>query len=139
MSSLFDSREFKQWQRWRQQERQKSNNGLDWENNNFECASCLFVNFFFRHCTTVMWKCLFSHFVEDVNTRPRLSFSFPELQYTLLEFNSTKNWQHLMNWTRLNRRDKVWSSVTSLLEWCFRSRHRCCCFSSLVYTWRLHT
>ena len=28
--------------------------------------------------------------MEDVNTRQRLSFSFPELLYTLLEFNSGK-------------------------------------------------
>ena len=33
-----------------------------------------------------------SSFVEDVNTRRRLSLSFPELRYGLLEFNSrTKN------------------------------------------------
>ena len=28
--------------------------------------------------------------VEDVNTRQRLSFSFPEFLYSLLEFNSRK-------------------------------------------------
>ena len=29
-------------------------------------------------------------FVEDVNSRQRLSFSFPELRYSLLEFKSRK-------------------------------------------------
>ena len=28
--------------------------------------------------------------MEDVNTRQRLSFSFPELRYSLLEFNSKR-------------------------------------------------
>ena len=40
------------------------------------------------------------------NTRQRLSFSFPELWYNLLDFNSTKNCQHLTNWTRWNKRDQ---------------------------------
>ena len=40
----------------------------------------------------VLWK--------DVNTRQRLSFSFPEHRYSLLEFNSRENCKHLMNWTR---------------------------------------
>ena len=35
-------------------------------------------------CTTTTWKCLISRLVEDVNTRQRLSFSFPELSYRLL-------------------------------------------------------
>ena len=40
------------------------------------------------------------------NTRQRLSFSFPELWYNLLDFNSTKNCQHLTNWTTWNKRDQ---------------------------------
>ena len=31
-----------------------------------------------------------SSFVEDMNSRQRLAFSFPELPYSLLEFNSRK-------------------------------------------------
>ena len=65
-------------------------------------------NRFIRHCTTTKWKCLISRFVEDGNTRQRLSFSFPELWYSPLEFNSSKIWQHLTNW---NKRDKVWGSA----------------------------
>ena len=90
----------------------------------------LFCTFLCRRCTTTTWKFLISRIVEDVNTRQRLSFSFPELLYTLLEFNSRKNCQHLTNWTRWNKRDKVWSSATSLCKWRFRSRRRPCCLSS---------
>ena len=51
-------------------------------------------------------------------------FFFP---WILLEFNFSKNCQHLTNWTRWNKRYKVWGSVTSLFKWRFRSRgHRCC-------------
>ena len=50
----------------------------------------LFCTFLCRHCTTTTWKCLFSRFVEDVNTTEWLSFFFPELRYSILEFNSTK-------------------------------------------------
>ena len=63
-------------------------------------------------------------------TRQRLSFSFPDLRYTLFEFNSTKICQHLTNWTRRYKRDKVWSSANSLLKWRFNSRHRRCCLGS---------
>ena len=47
--------------------------------------------------------------------------------WILLEFNFSKNCQHLTNWTRWNKRYKVWSSATSPFKWRFRSlRHRCC-------------
>ena len=51
-------------------------------------------------------------------------FSFAELWYSLVEFNSRKNCQHLTNWTRWNKRDKVWKSATVLFKWRFRSRIR---------------
>ena len=90
-------RELKQRRRRRQWERQKRVKGLDRQNNNSARASRTFLC---RHCTTTTWKCLTSHFVENVNTRQWLYFSFPELQYSLLEFISRKNWQHLTNWKR---------------------------------------
>ena len=90
----------------------------------------LFPTFLFRHCTSRTSKCIISRFVEDVNTGQQLS----ELWYNLLEFNSRRNFQHLTNWTRWNKRDKVWSSATSLFKWCFRSR-RCRCCSSSLFTW----
>ena len=60
------------------------------------CIS-LFCTFLSRRCTTTTQKCLISCFVEDGNTRPKLSFSFPELWYSPLEFNSKKRCQHLTN------------------------------------------
>ena len=62
----------------------------------------LFCTFLCRHCTTTTWKCLISRFVEDVNTRQWLSFSFPELWCSLLEFNSRKISRCLTKWTRWN-------------------------------------
>ena len=91
----------------------------------------LFCTFLCRRCTSTTWKCLISRIVEDVNTRQWLSFFFPELRYCPLEFNSRKNCQHLTNWTRWNKRDKVWSSATSLCKWRFRSRRCRCCLSFL--------
>ena len=92
----------------------------------------LFCTFLCRHCTTTTWKYLTSRFVEDVSTRQRLSFSFPELWYCLLEFNSGKNCQHLTNWTRWNKRDKVGRSATWLFKSRFLSRRRRRCWSLML-------
>ena len=109
--------ELKQRRRRRQRERQKAKQQL--------CTcSTLFCTFFCRHCTTTTWKCLISRFVENVNTRQRL--------YSILEFNSRKNWQYLTSWTRWNKRDKVWSSVNSPFNWRFRSRSCRCCLNSVM-------
>ena len=93
----------------------------------------LFWTFLCRCCTATTWKCLISRSVEDVNTRDK-DFLFlwdPELQYSLLEFNSRKICQHLTNWTSWNKRDKVWSRA-NFFKWRFRSRHRSCCLRSLL-------
>ena len=92
----------------------------------------IFCTFLCLHCTTKTWKCLIPRFVEDVDARQQLSFSFPELRYSPLEFTSRKICQHLTNWTRWNRRDKVWSSANSLFMWLFPSCHRRCRLSSLT-------
>ena len=47
----------------------------------------------------------------------------------VLEFISRTNCQHLTNWTRWNKRDKVWGSAASLFKWRFRIRRRRCCLS----------
>ena len=79
-----------------------------------------------------MWNCLISCFVEEVNTRERFCFSFPELWYRPLEFNSTKNCQHLMNRTRWDKHKKIWSSTNSVFKWCFCSSHHRCFLRSLI-------
>ena len=43
-----------------------------------------------------------------------------------------KNCQDLTNWTRWNKRNKVWSSANWLFKWRFRSGRRCCCLNSLT-------
>ena len=92
----------------------------------------LFCTFLSRRCTTTTWKCLISRFVEGGNTRKRVSFSFPELWYSLLEFSSRKSCQHLRNWTRWTKRETVWSGATLLLKWRFRRCRRCCLSSVLL-------
>ena len=91
----------------------------------------LFWTFLCRHCTTKKWKRLILSFVEDVNTR-RLSFPFPEIRYSLLEFNSTK-------------KANIWKARWSLkqrdypFKWCFRSRRRCRTVTSLITQTQRHS
>ena len=84
----FDVRELKQRRRRRQRERQK-NNWFGLANNNFARASRFFVHFF---VVTVRLRREMPNFTfcgkrEDKTTT---LFSFPEPQYSLLEFNSKK-------------------------------------------------
>ena len=95
-------------------------------------CTTLFCRFLCCHCMTTKWKCLISRFVEGVNTRQWLSLPFPELWYSLLEFNSRKICQHLMNWTSWNKCNKVSSSANSLFNWHFHSHRWRCCLSSLI-------
>ena len=105
--------------------------GLDWQNNTSARASSFFVHFFDMHWMTTVWKCLISYTVEDMNSKQRLWFSFPELCYTLLVFTSRKNSPHLMSWTRWNKRNEVWRRAFSLFKWHFCSRRLRCCLSYL--------
>ena len=77
---------------------------------------------------TITWKCRISRW-QDVNTRQRLSFSFRDLRYSPLEFSSRKIRQYLLNWTRRNKPDKVWSGANSLSKWRFCNHRSRCCFS----------
>ena len=126
------SKELKQRGRRRQRERQKKQWARIGKTTTLHVhhAFCTFLG---RYCTTTTWKCLISRFVEGMNTRELLFFSFPELQYNLLEFNSRKICQNLTNWTRWNWRNKVWSRVSSLFKWRFRNPRRLCSLSSLLY------
>ena len=79
----------KQRRRRRQRERQKSTRFRLAKQQLCTCIKLL-CTFPCRHCTTTTWKCLISRFVENANTRQQLYFSFAELWYSLLEFNSRK-------------------------------------------------
>ena len=92
----------KQRRRRRQRERHNSSRSRLAKQQRCTCIT-LFCTFPCRHCTTTT-------FLEE-NTRTTTFFSFPELRYRLLEFNSRKNCQHLTNWTRWNKHDKVWNSA----------------------------
>ena len=111
--------------------------GLDWQNNDSACASHVFVDFLTVTARVQRENAYWiSRYVKDMNTKQRLPFSFPELRYGLLDFNSCRNCQPLTNWTRWKKRDKVWSSATSLFKWRFRNRLRRCSLSSLLGTLR---
>ena len=121
---------FFQRQRRCQQEQQKRNR-LRLAKQKLCRHNMLFWTFLCRLCMTMMWKYLISHFVENVNT-PQWLFSFPVLQYSLLDFNSRKKYHSLMNWMRLAR-----LSLTQA-NWLFKSRfcsHRCrhCLSSPMFY------
>ena len=58
---------------------------------------------------------------------------WPNFDTVFSEFNSREKYEHLTNWTRWNKREKVWSSANSLFSWRFRSRqsrHRRCCLQA---------
>ena len=63
----------------------------------------LLCTFLCRCCTNTTCKCLISRFVEDGNTR-QLSFSFPELYKSPLEFNSKKK---LLTFDELNEMEQA--------------------------------
>ena len=50
-----------------------------------------------------------------------------------------KNCQHLTNWMKWNKRDKVWSNATSLLRWRCGSRRRPLVAWALAPLWKLLT
>ena len=86
----------------------------------------LFCTFLCRHLTTSRRKFLILRFVGwggggRGGTRQRLSFSFPQLRYSLLVFNTTR----FANMSRIKR-----DALSVIIKWRFRSRHPRCCVSS---------
>ena len=114
--------------RRRQREWQKSNRLRQAKQQLCTCIT-LFCTFLCRRCTTTTWNCLISRFVEDGNKRQQLSFSFPELWCSPLEFNSKKianNWRI--------KRDGISAikfGANSLFKWRFRSSRCRPCVNSL--------
>ena len=124
-------RELKQRRRRRQQERQKSN-WFRLANNSFVRVSRFFVHFF-AVTALLRRENAYFHVLWRTWTQDH-DFLFLLLNFDTIfkNWSPDKNYQHLTNWTRWNKRDKVKSSATSLLEWRFRSRRRPCCLSSLL-------
>ena len=101
-------RDLKQRRRRRQRELQKRNRlRLAKKKNKSARASRFFVHCF---AVTARQRREIPLVMEDVNSRQWLSFSFSELRYSLLEFNSRKKRQHLTNWTSWNNHDKFWGA-----------------------------
>ena len=100
-----ENTELKQRRPRRQQERHKSNRFRLAKKKQLCTCITLFCTFLCRQCTTTTWKCLISRFVEVMNRRQQLSFSFRILWHNPLEFNSRNICWHLTNWTRWNKRD----------------------------------
>ena len=64
--------------------------GLDWQTNNFAGASRFFIHFFAVAARLPRESAYNSTFCRGSERRQRLYFSFLELWYSLLEFNSRK-------------------------------------------------
>ena len=103
-----------------------------WQNNNV-LGTCitLVCTFLCRHCTTTTLKCLISCFVKDVKTRERLPF-FPWTLIQSFRIQLQEKFSSKRIWTRWNKRDKVWSSATSLFRGRFRIPCRRFCLSSPI-------
>ena len=106
--------------------------GLDRQNNNFARASRFLVHFF--AVTTRLYHMKvpnFTFFGGPENSRETFLF-FSSISIQSFIINSRKICEHLTNWTRWNKLDKVWSSAYSLVKWRFRCHPRRCCLSSLI-------
>ena len=71
------------------------------QNNGFACAWCFLYNSFCRNMPT-KWNGPMKRFVEDVNARQQLPFTFSELRYSSCRIHIPKICQNLMSWTRWN-------------------------------------
>ena len=90
-----------------------------------------FCTFLCRRHTTTTWNCLISRFVENGNTRQQLSFSFPELWYSPLEFNSkpfANIWRIKWDGISAIKFEAAW--IHFLSDVFFRSR--LCCLNSFL-------
>ena len=97
------NRGLKQRRRRSHRERQKSN-GLRLAKQQLGTCITIFCTFLCRHCTTTTWK-------REHKTTTLFFFPWTSIQSFRIQLQ--KNSQHLTNWTRWNKRDKVWSSATS--------------------------
>lgn len=99
--------------------------GLDWQ-------TCI-THFLCRRRTPTTWTLPFSRFMEDVNTKQQFCFSFPELKYSPLEFNSSKKITFLCRIERdgINaiNFEARWIHFLSDISCSRRGR---CCLSSLM-------
>ena len=104
-SPLTNMWELKQRRRQTQWERKKRNRFRFTKQQLCRCITLFCTFFFCRHCTTTTWKCLFSRFVEDVNTRKDCLSPFLNFDSFFQNSAPEKNCQHLRtNWKRWNKK-----------------------------------
>ena len=95
----------------------------------------LFCTFLCRHYTTTTWKYLISRFVEEVNTRQRLSFFF---SWTLMQSFRIQRQKKIskicrIEWDRISVK-KFEAARLHFFKWLIPSRRRRCCLSSIAKT-----
>ena len=108
----FDVRELKQRRRGRQRERQKSNRFRRTKQQLCTCNTLYITLPSLYDYDVKMPNFTFCGKREDKTTT---LFFFPWTSIQSFRIQLQKNSQHLTNWTRWNKRDKVWSGATSLL------------------------
>ena len=108
-SPLTNMWELKQRRRQTQWERKKRSRFRLTKQQLCTCITLFCTFFFCRHCTTTTWKCLFSRFVEDVNTRKDFLF----LNFESVFQNSAP--KKFANSWRIER-DRTRCSATSLIS-----------------------
>ena len=110
------------------------NREMVWKDADITCTGItLFWTFLCGHCTTTTKKCLISCFVDDVNTRQRLSFSFPELRCSLLE--SMQPQKKIASIWQIDGMSAIkFKAVKLRFKWRFRSRCRRCCYQNSLTT-----
>ena len=118
------NRGLQQRRRRSQRERPKSS-GLRLAKQQLGTCITLFCTFLCRHCTSTIWK-------REHKTTTLFFFPWTSIQSFRIKLPPT-NCQYLTNWTRWNKRDKVWWSATSLFKWRFRCCRRRCRWSSLIF------
>ena len=119
-SSILHNREiYQQW--WWQRERQTSNKFTE-QNIKFAPYVMLFCTFLSRYCTTRTWKCLLSHYMEDVNKWWPIFLSLSKLEYSPQEINLQGNLPTLDIFSELEYTQQSLKKANSFLKW----RFRCC-------------
>ena len=130
------NRELEQQRQRQQRERQKCNRSRLAKQQ--LCTSItLFCTFLSLRRTTTTWEYPIWRFIAGRNIRQQLSFSFPELWYSSLEFKGKKKNANI--W-RIKRDGisaiKFEAARTIFFQWRFRRYRRHCCLSTLIRTLR---
>ena len=121
------TRKLKQRRRLRRQRERQTRNKFRLANNNIVHANIFVSVHFFDMKLCVYFHLLGMTWMQDNDLR------FLFLNFWTLEFHSSWIRQHVSNLTRWNKRDKIWSSASSLFKCRFCSRRCCLSFLLILY------